>query len=140
MGTILFLLAAFFILALNYSDLPEQIPVHYNGEGEIDKYGPKINLWVVPILASLICFGIVKSNKWIPKMNPKIVERELFVINWGSRILSLLIAFSFSYITIQTVNIARKGSGSLGTWFLPVAAICMIIMPFLPLIWFKKKR
>lgn len=137
--SILILVATFCLLAANYADLPEQIPVHFNHKGEVDNYGPKNFLWILPVLASLLCFGIMKSSRWIPKLNPKISENELFVITWSSQLLSLLIALSFSYITLQTIYIAKEGSGNLGVWFLPVFGIGMIVVPLLPLFWIKWK-
>lgn len=139
--SIVFTLAATIcLLIVNYADLPEQIPVHYNHKGEVDNYGPKNFLWILPILASLMCYGIMKSHKWLPKLNPKITDNELYVLSWGSYLLSFLLAISFSYITIKTIIIAKNGSGNLGAWFLPVFAIGMIVFPLLPLFWQRRKR
>ena len=44
--------------------LPETIPTHYNALGQVDNYGSKTLLFLLPAIASIIFVGITKLNKY----------------------------------------------------------------------------
>lgn len=44
------MILAFAMVALYYGDLPDRIPIHWNGRGEIDGYGDKIMVWILPAI------------------------------------------------------------------------------------------
>ena len=50
-----------------YTRLPHQIPIHFNGAGEIDNFGPRIFALFTAILPILM-LGLLKV---VPKMDPK---------------------------------------------------------------------
>lgn len=58
----------FIYLAYKWPRLPEQVPVHWNIEGEIDRYGSKWELLIIPILLPLLTYGIFLV---IPFIDPK---------------------------------------------------------------------
>lgn len=45
-------------VGIRYADLPELIPGHYNSLGEIDRWGSKSEIFIIPIVAILIYVGI----------------------------------------------------------------------------------
>lgn len=61
-------LLPFVYIALIWNKLPEKIPVHWNFEGEIDRYGEKIEILLIPILLPLLFYVIFLV---IPKIDPK---------------------------------------------------------------------
>jgi len=61
-------LLPFIYLASIWHQLPEQVPLHWNLEGEIDRYGNKIELILIPILLPLLIYSIFLI---IPKIDPK---------------------------------------------------------------------
>jgi len=48
------LLAMVLFLALRWDSLPRQIPGHYNGAGEIDRWGDRTELLVMPVFSALL--------------------------------------------------------------------------------------
>jgi uncharacterized membrane protein len=46
----------FIYLTMIWDSLPENVPVHWNLEGEIDKYGSRATLWMIPILLPLLTY------------------------------------------------------------------------------------
>ncbi|WP_312024042.1 DUF1648 domain-containing protein, partial [Lysinibacillus sp. D4A3_S15] len=48
-GVIIFLLSIFYI-AVMWGKLPDEIPVHFNGMGEVDRWGSKIELIILPFI------------------------------------------------------------------------------------------
>ena len=45
---------SFAVLLLNWSQMPAQVPMHYNAAGEIDRFGSKWELLMVPIMEIVI--------------------------------------------------------------------------------------
>ena len=61
--TLMFLASAFF-----WSTAPERIPVHWNLQGEVDRYGGKFEgLMLLPLIAA----GLYLLLKFIPALDPK---------------------------------------------------------------------
>jgi uncharacterized membrane protein len=58
----------FIYLAYIWNSLPQVVPIHWNMEGEIDGYGNKAMLILVPILLPLLVYLIFLA---IPKIDPK---------------------------------------------------------------------
>lgn len=44
------------LIALNYSNLPDRIPGHYNAFGEIDRWGSKVEILFLPAITLFIYF------------------------------------------------------------------------------------
>ncbi|MDD3723407.1 MAG: SdpI family protein [Lutibacter sp.] len=61
-------LLPFIYLAYIWNQLPEKIPMHWNNKGEIDRYGDKIELIIIPILLPLLMYLIFLV---VPKIDPK---------------------------------------------------------------------
>ncbi|MBT8222013.1 MAG: DUF1648 domain-containing protein [Eudoraea sp.] len=137
---LLALLMSFLFPAIYYATLPDQIPIHFNASGLADSYGEKSMVWFLPILGSLMCFGLYKLRKNFRKLNPRGTERENKISTMGLLISGFLVALSFAYINIQMVRIALGKSENLGTWFLPLFIAAFLILPFLPILKFRKRR
>ncbi len=61
-------LLPFIYLAYIWNTLPEEVPIHWNMKGEIDGYGSKGSLILVPILLPLLIYVLLLV---IPKIDPK---------------------------------------------------------------------
>jgi len=61
-------LLPFLYLAYIWNQLPEKVPMHWNIKGEIDRYGDKIELIIIPILLPLLVYVIFLV---VPKIDPK---------------------------------------------------------------------
>lgn len=59
--------ASFLWLLLNWWNIPEQIPGHYNAAGAVDRWGSKAELWFLPVFVALmfgsLIYYIVKLNR-----------------------------------------------------------------------------
>lgn len=54
----LMLLAVWVLTITSYSNLPETIPTHFNGEGKADGFGSRINILALPLVATILFVGI----------------------------------------------------------------------------------
>lgn len=65
---IIIVLLPFLYLAYVWNTLPDKVPLHWNVEGEIDRYGDKSELILIPILLPLLVYILFTI---IPKIDPK---------------------------------------------------------------------
>ena len=65
---IIIVLIPFLYLAYVWNSLPEKVPLHWNIEGEIDRYGDKSELILIPLLLPLLIYVLFTI---IPKIDPK---------------------------------------------------------------------
>tara|TARA_R110002033_G_C3876755_1_gene237673 strand:+ start:381 stop:1031 length:651 start_codon:yes stop_codon:yes gene_type:complete len=61
-------LLPFIYLAYIWNQLPEKVPMHWNIKGEVDRYGEKVELIIIPILLPLLVYTIFLV---VPKIDPK---------------------------------------------------------------------
>ena len=61
-------LLPFIYLAYVWNDLPERVPMHYNIKGEIDRYGDKSELLIIPFIMPVLIYIIFLV---VPKIDPK---------------------------------------------------------------------
>lgn len=67
-------LLPFIYLAYIWNDLPEKVPMHWNIKGEVDRFGTKYELLLIPILLPLLVYIIFLI---IPKIDPKKRLKEM---------------------------------------------------------------
>ncbi|WP_027077819.1 SdpI family protein [Maribacter antarcticus] len=65
---IVIVLLPFIYLAYVWNQLPEKVPMHWNIKGEIDRYGEKTELLLIPFLLPFLVYIIFLV---IPKIDPK---------------------------------------------------------------------
>ena len=92
-------LLPFLYLAYIWNQLPEKVPVHWNVKGEIDRYGDKIELMLIPILLPLLIYVIflvvprIDPKKKLNKMGNKLQTLKVLMTTFMS-ILALFIIYS----------------------------------------------
>lgn len=65
---VLVVLLPFVYLIYLWNDLPEKVPVHWNANGEIDRWGDKAELLIIPFLLPLLTYLIFLM---VPFIDPK---------------------------------------------------------------------
>ncbi|MFB3191293.1 DUF1648 domain-containing protein [Staphylococcus pseudintermedius] len=65
-------LVSIVILARYYAQLPTQVGTHLNLNGEVDDWGSKSHLWIVPIIMLIVWCFLFLLFKYLP-----IVERNI---------------------------------------------------------------
>ena len=65
---IVIVLLPFLYLAYVWNTLPDKVPLHWNIKGEIDRYGDKTELILIPLLLPLLIYVLFTI---IPKIDPK---------------------------------------------------------------------
>tara|TARA_R100000935_G_scaffold1439_1_gene4563 strand:- start:122016 stop:122447 length:432 start_codon:yes stop_codon:yes gene_type:complete len=117
------ILLSFLFPAFYYTQLPEEIPIHFNAAGEADGFGKKSTIWLLPILNIvnlLVVFAITSGAKYMPKQKK---QPPLF-----AEIVGLYVMILTTYIGIANVLVALGKLKSLGTWFLPFVLVLTILL------------
>jgi len=93
---ILIVALPFIYLGYIWKDLPESVPMHYNIHGEVDRYGNKIELLIIPFLLPLLTYLIMLAfpsldpNNQAEKMGSKFQNLKFILVSFLS-ILALYI-------------------------------------------------
>ena len=136
------------LILTNYFELPEIIPIHYNGTGEADGFGNKSNIFALPIISTILFIGltILNKNPHVLNYTSEITEENALQQYTNAtrmmRVLKLVIVLIFGLIVFKTIQNVNGNVDGLGIWFLPLT----MGMIFIPMIYFlikanrKKKR
>ena len=125
--------------------LPAIIPIHFNASGKADSYGSKLTLLILPLLATVIYFGLTQLNKYPHIFNymTKITEANaVFQYSMATRMLRFLklaILLVFSLIMVLIYLTSKGLVNGLGSWFLPLtlALVLIPVVVFTGLSWKK---
>lgn len=89
--SILVALAAFGFAAWLYPELPARIPIHWNGAGQADGWGPRTAVfWPSILIAVTIALWCV-----LPQLSPKRFSVESFDSTWWYACLALTALFAY---------------------------------------------
>lgn len=126
-GTVLYLL---FI----WNRLPDRIPTHYNGTGEIDGYGTRFTVWLCPAVMLLMYqfIGLVERHPaW---WNTGVTVTKTNAAGVYGILKNMIVTMKFVLVLIFAYLSVWPATGrSLGAWFLPVS----LSFTFLPIILFS---
>ncbi|MEO8171779.1 MAG: DUF1648 domain-containing protein, partial [Sediminibacterium sp.] len=111
---------------------PDIIPTHYNGSGTPDDYGNKATLLILPVVASVIYFGMTVLNKYphiFNYMTPITADNALIQYTAAAkmlRVLKLVIVFVFTMIVLFTHLTTTGAANGLSIWFLPITFVLLL--------------
>ncbi len=128
-----FLVAMWGLTIYTFFKLPTTIPIHFNASGQVDNYGNKSTLLILPILATIIYFGLTQLNKYPHIFNymTKITEdnavRQYTIATRMLRFLKLAILIIFSIVILFAYLTTIGLTNGLGVWFLPLTFGLLLI-------------
>jgi uncharacterized membrane protein len=124
---------------------PMSIPTHFNASGKADVYGNKMTLLILPILATIIYFGLTRLNKYphifnyLKKITVDNAERQYSIATRLMRCMKLAILLIFSLIILFSYLTTIGAANGLGFWFLPLTEGLLTIPPVIAIIESLKK-
>jgi uncharacterized membrane protein len=129
---------------VEYTHLPQTIPIHFNSSGKADGFGNKSTILILPIIVVFLTIMMSLVSKFPHQFNypnkitPENAFRQYRLATNLIRYLKLAIVFIFSLITISTIWIANGKKTGLGVWFLPVSVGIIFTLIILFIIQSKK--
>jgi uncharacterized membrane protein len=134
--SIIMLIIIFLFSVYAFITLPNPIPIHFNASGKVDDYGEKGMILILPLIASLIYFGMSKLNQYPHIFNyaTTITESnaayQYQLATQMIRFLKLSILIIFTIILLMIYLTSIDVSEGLGLWFLPFA-LGIVIVPLI---------
>ena len=117
------LLITLLITIFLWNDLPEKIPIHWNINGDVDRYSNKLSgllgLYSIPLIFSIL-YPIFR------KIEPKNKKYEQFEKTW--KIFNILFFSFFIYIYLITIFLTLNPKYSVEPFILSGIGIMFIIM------------
>ncbi len=132
------------IILFNWNLLPEKVPAHYNALGEVDRYGSKWELLILPCIGIFIMIFLQvlerhpEFHNYPSRLNESNVEQ--FYLN-SRKILNKIkniCLIIFSCIIVESISISLGWGIGFGKWFLPIAFLCTVIPIILGMIGQRK--
>ena len=84
-----------------YNQLPARVPMHWNIKGEIDGYGPRATVWIMPVIDLAMVALFIGLAWWITK-----VEKERLAILWMG--VSVMVFFVVLQGLILSASLGNK--------------------------------
>lgn len=133
-AAILILLINWIFVIINYSSLPDSVPVHFDFTGKPDKYGNKITILGVPTICTLLLlFMIFIKGKFLKQQDKK--DGKILLSYIG-----LIISFIFLFISVSVVFTSKRAD-IIPTEYFFYGLLLMILIPvIITLIKTKKGR
>lgn len=126
------------MLFAHYAALPDTIPIHYNAVGEVDNFGNKKSLFLLPTIATVIVliFGYLSklphTFNYMVDITQDNAQKQYTIASRMLRYLKLSISCVFFLIFFRTLQIVNGKAGALGKYFLPFT----LAIIFLPILYF----
>ena len=111
-------------LILGWFSFPDQIPMHYNGAGEIDRWGGKGEIIFIEVMMWIFYLGIGVVEKYPQIWNTgvevtvKNKEKVYRTLKYMLKTLKFLTALIFAYLIVNSLQ-----SAPLPGWFTPAVMI-----------------
>ncbi|MEF9479285.1 DUF1648 domain-containing protein [Chryseobacterium sp. 1B4] len=117
------LISYWFIIINSYSNLPDNVPTHFNGAGQPDGYGSKLSIFGLPVIGLFAFVLLTIFNKYPEKFTYSVqitddnAKTQYILATRRNRIIKTIILILFIIIDFRTIEIAVGDSISLGSWF-----------------------
>lgn len=115
------LVSTMLFLIITWSKIPDTIPMHYDSAGNIDRFGSKLEILVLPIIILIVYTFITIIEKFPEAWNTGVKVTEENKERVYSTLLHLISTIKFimvgmvAYLTVHTAL-----SLELSAWFTPI--------------------
>ncbi len=115
-------LLPFIYLAYIWNTLPAEVPLHWNIQGEIDRYGDKTELLLIPFLLPLLTYLIFLI---VPKIDPK---DKLKKMGNKYRSIKVLLTVFMSLLALFIIYASKNQSLSNPNYIILLVGVLYIIL------------
>ena len=139
----LLLRAIWVFTIMKYTELPDIIPVHYDGTGHVNEFGDKATIIFLPAIGTIMAIGLTVLNKYphvfnyLKKITPENALEQYTNATRMIRFLNLSTTLVIGIVVLMIVTDSSKETVEPGGGIMLVILISAII--FLPLLYFTVK-
>ena len=116
------ILLPFVYLAYIWNQLPEKVPMHWNIEGEIDRYGTKTELLLVIFMLPVLIYGLFLI---VPKIDPK---NKLLAMGGKFQSLKLILTAFMSVLAMYIIYSVKEASLSNPNYIVLLVGLLFVIL------------
>lgn len=126
---VILLALPFIYLGIQYTGLPDSVPVHFNADGEADKFGQKSSLWLHTSILSVVGLGIYLLIGNLHKIDPK-KSAKVSVETFKSMAIIILLFLTIINISITVSTVNYPTTFSLTKIILPAVGLLFTVMGY----------
>ncbi|MCH7321486.1 DUF1648 domain-containing protein [Solibacillus sp. MA9] len=126
----------FVVLIVNWSDLPAQVPAHVGANGQVDRWGSKWELLILPVIGIGLHFFLFvlekfpETHNYPANFNEKnavaFYTNSRQTMNYTRNIINVL----FTYSVIEVTSLALGHDSSLGLLFYMILGLLFIVLGY----------
>lgn len=119
---------------INWNALPEKVPAHFNAAGEVDRFGPKVEMIILPIVGAFVA-GLMQWIERFPEKHnyPQRLNennaKEFYLVSrkMMNRLKNICLLF-FALSSFEIITIAQGLENPLGNWLFPALIVSVAIV------------
>ena len=121
------------LLIFIWGDLPDKVPAHYNAIGEVDRWGSKMELLVLPIIGAFLALFMQlfekfpETHNYPERLNEENAQEFYLLSRKMMNQLKAVCLIILSLLLIESVSIALQWRDGFGAWLLPILIISALI-------------
>lgn len=115
------IISTILFLIITWSEIPDKIPMHYDFAGNINRWGSKTGIIVLPVITCIlyIFITIIESFPKIWNTGVKVTEENRVCVY--STLLHLVSTMKFITVCVFTYLTMQTSTGfKISAWFLPI--------------------
>lgn len=116
------------LFVMQFKELPERIPMHYNAAGEIDRYGSKWGLLLLPAIGTGMFVMFFLFSYFLKRWKCELIARKCGENEWKAAVLveNMLGTMELFVVALFFVIFYYQLSGkTLGAWFIWTAVLSL---------------
>ena len=132
-GGIIILVIMWTLSAFNYYHSTDTVPIHFNLSGQPDGYGSKVTLLLLPIIPTVIYFGMTQLNKYphifnyMTKITEENAKHQYTIATRMIRILKVSVVLIFTIDILSALLMTFGVVDGLGQWSFPVTILILAV-------------
>ncbi len=134
--TIVLAISSWILPIMYYGELPDEIPMHFNAQGEADSWGAKHTLFILPGITSILYIILTAVSRISPAsaysstLVPITKENEAIQHRLQAeqiRIIKFFTVLLLTHITWGIVRISREGGSHLSNWAVVLYLVAIVV-------------
>lgn len=128
------LLAMVVYLVMKWSSLPAEVPAHFNGVGEVDRWGSKYELLILPVIAIVLTLimELIERYPHVHNYPERLCETNVHAFYLNSRqmlnYMKNIVNMLFALLVYESISISFGDDTSLGISFALILVALFTVM------------
>ncbi|KYP16045.1 DUF1648 domain-containing protein [Flavihumibacter sp. CACIAM 22H1] len=143
-ASIILLLTNWILALIEYPQLPDTIPSHFNAKGVVDGYSNKATVFLLPAVASFTLAILLMTGPLNTRFRSVSFSRSVQLSPLTEarivKVISVLCALLFLVIEVFMIYSAKNGSSPAEFYLVFILTGIIVVYPFVEMVLDKRKR